>query len=338
MGVLISGPKLAGAVAREGGVGTIASVGVACRSPRYFQGRNYFEANQLALRDAVQEARKTAPQGVLAVNAMVALTDYDLHIKASCESGVDVLITGAGLPLKLPELTRDYPDVALVPIVSSVRAAQLIVKKWEKSYGRLPDGFVVETPLHAGGHLGATKMEHVVDPAFSLERVVPDLVQVVEHEFKANIPVIAAGGLWTAEDMESMFALGARGIQVGTRFACTVEGDASDRFKQAFLDARDDDVVVIMSPVGIPGRALKNPFVNRYLSGDVESKPCIANCLTFCSYKKERKAFCIAQALIDAYEGNWEDGLFFCGDNVSRCSKVETVSEIFDAFFGSDRP
>lgn len=337
MGVLISGPRLAAAVAREGGVGTIASVGVACRSSSYFQGRNYFQANQLALRDAIHEARAAAPGGVLAVNAMVALTDYDLHITTACESGIDVLITGAGLPLKLPELTKNFPDVALVPIVSSVRAAQLIVRKWEKSYGRLPDAFVVETPLHAGGHLGATKMEHVTDPAFSLEAVVPELVSTVEKEFQADIPVIAAGGIWTAEDMEAVFALGARGVQVGTRFACTHEGDASDRFKQAYIDAREEDVVVIMSPVGIPGRALRNPFVERYLAGNVESKPCIANCLTFCSYKKERKAFCIAQALIDAYEGRWEEGLFFCGDNVTRCTRMESVPEIFDVFFGANR-
>ena len=335
MGVLISGPRLAAAVAREGGVGTIASVGVACRSSSYFQGRNYFQANQLALRDAIHEARAAAPGGVLAVNAMVALTDYDLHITTACESGIDVLITGAGLPLKLPELTKNFPDVALVPIVSSVRAAQLIVRKWEKSYGRLPDAFVVETPLHAGGHLGATKMEHVTDPAFSLEAVVPELVSTVEKEFQADIPVIAAGGIWTAEDMEAVFALGARGVQVGTRFACTHEGDASDRFKQAYIDAREEDVVVIMSPVGIPGRALRNPFVERYLAGNVESKPCIANCLSHCTYLRTRKTFCIAQALVDAYQGNWETGLFFCGDNVTRCRGIEKVEDILAELFES---
>jgi nitronate monooxygenase len=333
MGVMISGPRLAGAAAKAGGIGTIASVGVACASPHY-NGRNYFEANRLALRDALRDARRIAPEGILAVNCMVALTDYETHIQAACEGGTDVIISGAGLPLKLPELTRDFPQVALVPIVSSTRAAQLVLRKWEKSYGRLPDGFVVETPLHAGGHLGATKMEHVTAREFSLEEVVPELVAYLEEEVKADIPVIAAGGIWNREDMQHAFALGARGVQMGTRFACTEECDAADRFKQAYLDAKDEDVVVIMSPVGIPGRAIKNPFVAKYLEGDVTSKPCIANCLSHCSYKKDRKAFCIAQALVDAYRGDWEEGLFFCGDNVSRCSSIETVEGIFRELFG----
>ena len=333
MGVKISGPRLAGAVARAGGVGTIASVGLACDSPHY-NGRNYFEANILALKDALAEARATAPDGVIAVNCMVALTDYNDHIRAACEGGADVIISGAGLPLKLPELIQDHPDVALVPIVSSLKAAQLMVRRWQKSYGRLPDGLVVETPLHAGGHLGVTKAEQVTDPAFSLEAVIPEIVAYLEEEgLGESIPVIAAGGIWTRSDMDGLFALGARGVQLGTIFACTEECDASPRFKQAYVEAREEDVVIIKSPVGIPGRALRTPFTARYLEGDVESSPCIANCLTHCSYKKDRQSFCIAQALIDAFKGNWERGLYFCGDNVSRCEKIRTVDDIFDEFF-----
>ena len=334
MGVMISGPRLAGAVARAGGVGTIASVGLACASPHY-NGRNYFEANQLAMKDALAEARAAAPEGVLAVNCMVALTDFDLHIRSACEGGANVIISGAGLPLKLPELTKDYPDVALVPIVSSVKASDLILRRWEKLYGRQPDGFVVETPLHAGGHLGATKMEQVTDPALSLEAVVPELVRFLEQDVKADIPVVAAGGIWDRSDLERAWSWGARGVQMGTRFACTVEGDASDRFKQAFVDAKEEDVVIIKSPVGIPGRALKTPFVAKYLEGDVTSKPCIANCLAHCSYRNDRSAFCIAQALKDAYEGDYENGLFFCGDNVTKCTRIETVDGIMAELFGS---
>ncbi len=333
MGVKISGPKLAGAVAAQGGIGTIASVGLACDSPHY-NGKNYFEANKLAIGEAIAEARETAPDGVLAVNCMVALTDYDDHIRSACEAGVDVIISGAGLPLKLPELTRDFPDVALVPIVSSLKAFKIIVKRWAKLYNRFPDGVVVETPLHAGGHLGVTKMEQVDSPDLSLETVVPQLVTYIADELKEDIPVIAAGGIWSREDMEKAFALGARGVQMGTIFACTEEGDASDRFKQAFVDAREEDVVLIKSPVGIPGRALKSPFIKRYLEGNVESKPCIANCLTHCSYRKDRQAFCIAAALVDAYNGDWENGLFFCGDNVTQCDRIRTVAEVFRDLVG----
>ena len=333
MGVRISGPGLAAAVAKAGGVGTIASVGLAVASES-FDGRNYFEVNQIVLREEIKKARAASDGGIIAVNAMVALTDYDLHIKAACEGGVDMIISGAGLPLRLPELTKDFPDVALVPIVSSTKAANLIVRRWDKLYGRLPDAFVVETPLYAGGHLGVTKMEQVMDEALSLESVVPELVSYIRDEVKADIPVIGAGGVWNREDMNKVFALGAKGVQMGTRFATTLEGDADIRFKQALIDASEEDVVIIKSPVGIPGRALRSPFIEKYLEGTVESKPCFANCLSHCSYRTDKQAFCIAQALVDAYRGNWEEGLFFCGSNVGKIEKMENVEEIFRDLFG----
>lgn len=332
MGVGISGPVLSGTVALNGGVGTIASVGLAVNSPHY-NGKNYFEANQEAVKDALAKAREIAPDGVLAVNCMVALTDYELHVRSACEGGTDVIISGAGLPLKLPGYTKDFPDVALVPIVSSKKAADLIIRRWEKLYNRVPDGFVVETPQYAGGHLGVTKSEQVNDEAFSLERVVPELVEYLEKEIKLDIPVIAAGGIWDRQDMMHAFSLGARGVQMGTRFACTFEGDASEGFKQAYIDAKEEDVVLIQSPAGLPGRALKNPFIKKYLEGHVESKPCIANCLTHCRYKKTRETFCIAQALVDSFNGNWEEGLFFCGSNVTRADKMEHVEDIIKELF-----
>ncbi len=275
----------------------------------------------------------SGPEGVIAVNCMVALTDYDRHVKSACEGGVDVIISGAGLPLRLPEYAKEYPDVALVPIVSTVKAANLISRRWEKTYGRLPDGFVVETPKYAGGHLGVTKMDQVEDDEFSLEKVVPELVEFVEKEMGKDVPVIAAGGIWDRKDIERAFGLGAKGVQMGTRFACTFEGDASERFKQAYIDAGEDDVVIIQSPAGLPGRALRSPFIDQYLKGHVESKPCIANCLTHCRYKTERETFCIAQALIDAFRGNWEDGLFFCGSNVTKVEKMEHVEDIMKELF-----
>ena len=333
MGVKISGPKLAGAVAACGGIGTIASVGLACDHP-LFTGRNYFDVNEIAMADSVKEARSLAPKGVLAVNCMVALTDYDRQVRSACQAGIDMIVSGAGLPMKLPEYTKDFPDVALVPIVSSVKAADLIIRKWTKLYDRLPDAIVVETPLYAGGHLGATKMEHVTDEAFSLERVVPELVAFLADTVKADIPVIGAGGVWDRSDVDRVLALGASGVQMGTRFACTEEGDADMRYKQAYIDATEDDVVLIMSPVGIPGRALRNPFVEKYLEGDVESKPCMAACLSHCSYLKDRSTFCIAGALVDAYMGNWETGLFFAGTNVTKCNRLETVPGIFTELTG----
>ena len=331
MGVAISGPSLAGHVALCGGIGTIASVGLACNHPMY-NGRNYFEANKVAIVDALKSARSIAPEGVIAINCMVALTDYEQHIRAACEGGVDVIISGAGLPLRLPEYSKGYPDVALVPIVSSTKAASLILRRWEKLYGRLPDGFVVETPLYAGGHLGVTKIEQVDAPEFSLETVVPELVQYLA-DGGFDIPVVAAGGIWDRGDMEHAFSLGARGVQMGTRFACTVEGDASDRFKQAFIDAKEEDVVIIQSPAGLPGRALRNPFIDQYLKGHVESKPCIANCLIHCRYRNERETFCIAQALVDAFQGRWDTGLFFCGSNVTRVTKQDRVPDIIAELF-----
>ena len=166
-----------------------------------------------------------------------------------------------------------------------------------------------------------------------LEKAVPDVVRFVAEEMKSDIPVIAAGGIWDRKDVERAFSLGAKGVQMGTRFACTYEGDASDRFKQAYIDAKEEDVVLIHSPAGLPGRAIKNPFVAKYLEGEVESKPCFVNCLTHCRYRKTRETFCIAAALVDAQAGNWETGLFFCGSNVVKANKIEHVDDIIKELF-----
>ncbi|MDR0654189.1 MAG: nitronate monooxygenase family protein [Synergistaceae bacterium] len=329
MGVKVSSSGLAGAVAANGGIGTIASVGLACDHP-LFDGGNYFDVNEIAMGEAVEAARTRAPDGVIAVNCMTALTDYDRQVKSACRAGVDIIFSGAGLPMKLPEYTKDFPGVALVPIVSSVRAANLVIRKWKRQYDRLPDAIVVETPLYAGGHLGATRMEHVTDAAFSLEHVIPELVKYLEDNFDADIPVIGGGGIWDRADMDGIFALGARGVQMGTRLVCTEECDASDRFKQAYIDAKEEDIVVIMSPVGIPGRALKTPFVEKYMSGESQSIPCMAVCLSHCKYLESGETFCIARALVDAYLGDWENGLFFAGSNAWRCSKIDTVAGIFE--------
>ncbi|MCE5202593.1 MAG: nitronate monooxygenase family protein [Synergistaceae bacterium] len=326
MGVMVSGPRLAGAVASVGGIGTIASVGLAVASPD-FDGRCTPKENMAMLRKLIGEARAASNGGVLAVNCMCALADYDSLVRTSCESGIDIIVSGAGLPLKLPELTQDYPDTALVPIVSSVKAAHLIISRWGKHYGRLPDAIVVETPNCAGGHLGARDAEQAMDPELSLQSVVPVLVSYLK-ENNYDIPVIAAGGIWDGNDMADAFAMGAKGVQMGTRFAATEEGDASDRFKQAYLDAKDEDIVVIKSPCGLPGRAIRSPLVQRYLDGVLEKVACRTYCLTHCICRLQHETFCIADALISAYKGDWENGLFFCGSNVSKVNSIVKVKDL----------
>lgn len=329
MGVMVSGPRLAGAVAAAGGVGTIATVAVAVSSPDFDKGKSLAVQNKSAVASCIADARARSDGGVLAVNCMCALTDYETQVRTACESGIDIIISGAGLPLRLPELTAGYPDVALVPIVSSVKAANLILSRWKKNYGRLPDAFVVETPNKAGGHLGARGVDKVMDPELSLEEVVPELVAYLT-ENGLSIPVIAAGGIWNGEDMQRMFDLGASGVQMGTRFAATEEGDASDRFKQAYVEAREEDVVLIESPCGLPGRAILSPLIENYIKDKVTKISCWANCLTHCRLRSERETFCIADALIAAYRGDWENGLFFCGSNVGKVTSIQKVREIID--------
>lgn len=328
MGVMISGPNLAGAVAAAGGVGTIASVGLAVASPNY-TGTNIATENLVMIKKSVEKARKLANGGVLAMNCMCALSDYEDMIHASCDAGIDMIISGAGLPLKLPELTKDYPDTALVPIVSSVKAADIIMRRWERYYGRLPDAFVVETPNTAGGHLGARDEAHAMDSTLSLKAVVPALVEFLKN-LGLNIPIISAGGIWDSKDIKDAFDMGAAGVQMGTRFAATEEADVSNRFKQAYLDAEEGDVVIIKSPAGLPGRVLFSPLVKRYLGGMLEKATCKSRCLTHCICRIQHETFCIADALMSAYRGDWENGLFFCGSNVTKLKKIVKVRDLME--------
>lgn len=326
MGVMISGPKLSAAVASEGGIGTLASVGLGVCSENY-SNKNVAAQNSEMLKKYIHQAREKSNGGVLAVNCMCALFDYDSLVRSSCEAGIDIIVSGAGLPLKLPELTDGYPDVALVPIVSSVKAANIIVSRWKKHYDRFPDAIVVETPNTAGGHLGARDIEQVMDPKLSLEEVVPALVEYLK-ENDIDIPVISAGGIWDSGDMAKAFEMGAKGVQMGTRFAATEEGDASDRFKQSYVDAKEEDVVLINSPCGLPGRAINSPMVKRYLAGLPCNVECRTPCLTHCICRIKHETFCIADALVSAYKGDWENGLFFCGSNVSKVNSIMKVKDL----------
>jgi len=336
MGIRISGAHLAAAVANAGGIGVISAVALGLNSP-YFDitqpnGRKrreqFFEANRLALMDEIKEARTLSPEGILGINAMVVAQDYETLVRTAAEQGVNLVISGAGLPLQLPEYAAEYPDMALVPIVSSTRAARIICRKWERQYGRLPDAFVVENPNSAGGHLGA-KAEELGDRTLDADQVIPDLVAYLQQEVGQSIPVIAAGGVWDRQDIEHMLALGASGVQIGTRFITTDECDADIRYKEFHLQAQPEDVVIISSPVGMPGRALRNAFVENAIAGSPDlEKRCLFNCLHACKCRDEQKYFCIVQALDKAARGDIENGLVFSGSNAGRATRMMPVAEL----------
>jgi len=332
MGVRISGGNLAGHVARCGGVGLVAAAGIALNSEHY-SGTNYFQAEIQAFQTEVRKARAIAPDGIIGVNVMVALSDYEALVKAAIEAGAQVVVCGAGLPLSLPELTAHAPDVALVPIASSVRAAQLIARTWEKRYHRLPDAVVVEDPDTAGGHLGE-KMENIGTGDYDQYATVRGVKQFFRDEYHSEVPVIAAGGVWNRADLEYALAEGADGVQMSSRFVCTEECDAADEFKQAYLNCKKEDIGLLMSPAGLPGRAIlsNTPKIRQY---DLDHHtPCRMGCLKKCSYKESGERFCIVTALDRAQKGDVETGLVFCGSNAWKADRITTVQAIFDELFG----
>ncbi|MCD6527493.1 MAG: nitronate monooxygenase [Desulfuromonas sp.] len=331
MGVRVSAAKLAGAVAKCGGVGLIASAGLALNSP-YKEDHKYFEADVLALKEEIRKAYEIAPDGVIGVNCMVAVTNFDDAVRASCEAGVKVVVAGAGLPMNLPALTEDFPDVALIPIVSSVRAAKLIAKKWHKSYNRMPDAVVVEDPDTAGGHLGE-KMENIGTGEYDQYATVRGVKEYFLETWQLDIPIIAAGGVWDRADLECALASGADAVQMASRFVCTEECDADYAFKQAYLDCTQEDIGLIMSPAGLPGRAIKGN-IEQIRAHDVDGDiSCSSGCLKKCSYKKEKERFCIVHALDRAQRGDRDSGLIFCGTNAWKANKIETVADIFAELF-----
>ena len=331
MGVGISLSRLASAVAQEGGIGVIAAAMIGMKEPDIAQ--NPVEANTRALRNELRKARAST-KGILGVNVMVALTTFTELVRAAIEEKADVVFSGAGLPMDLPKILRDMCEekkqqfrTKLVPIVSSGRAAALIARKWMQKYGYAPDAFVVEGPK-AGGHLGFAP-ESLSDPGYSLERLVPEVAEAVkplEDARGAAVPVIAAGGVYSGEDIARFLDLGASGVQMGTRFVATHECDADDRFKEAYLKARQEDVTIIKSPVGMPGRALFNKFIEAARSGSKKPFKCVFHCVKTC--EQEKTPYCIAAALINAMKGNLERGFAFCGANVARVDAIRSVHEL----------
>ncbi|MBD5642241.1 MAG: nitronate monooxygenase [Desulfovibrio sp.] len=333
MGVGISLSGLASAVANQGAIGVIAAAMIGMQEKDVAE--NPVEANCRALRSEIEKARKLT-SGILGVNIMVALTTFTQMARTAIESRIDVIFSGAGLPLDLPRQLRELCAekkeefrTKLVPIISSGRAAKVIAKKWLSRFDYLPDGFVVEGPK-AGGHLGF-KPEEIPNPDMALEKLVPEVVDAVkplEDKYGRAIPVIAAGGIYTGADIRKFLNLGAAGVQMGTRFVATHECDADIRFKQSYLDARKEDITIISSPVGMPGRALGNEFIEKSRAGLKKPFKCIFHCVSTC--QQEKTPYCIAQALISAKNGNLKGGFAFCGENVHRVNEIISVEELID--------
>ncbi len=335
MGVGISWDKLAGTVSKEGGLGVVSSVGTGYYEHKKYahkliQGKPYEVENfysQEALDKIIKNSRKICGDKPLAVNVLYAINDYGRVVKDACESGADIIITGAGIPTNMPEFTADYPDVALVPIVSSARALKLICKKW-KRYNKIPDAVIVEGPL-SGGHQGF-KYEDCFKEESQLENIVGPVIE--EAKNWGEIPVIAAGGIWDKNDIDKFLDLGCAGVQMATRFIGTFECDADENFKQVLLDAKEDDIKLIKSPVGLPARGVITNLQRSIEAGTAPKVACISNCVAPCHRGEEAKAvgYCIADRLSAAYEGDVETGLFFTGSNGYKIDKIISVKELMD--------
>ncbi|MBE9836095.1 nitronate monooxygenase [Campylobacter concisus] len=334
MGLGISWDKLAGNVSLEGGLGIISSVGTG-----YYENRKFIDKELNAkpfgsenfystrgLRAVIENARKICGDLPLGVNIMYAANDYARVVKDACEAGINIIVSGAGLPTNLPEFTQNFKEIALVPIVSSAKALKIICKRWLQRYERLPDAVVLEGPL-SGGHQGFT-YEQCLDPEFSLFNLIPQ----VKAEIKewGDFPLIAAGGIWDKNDIEKAISLGANGVQMGTRFIGTHECDADIGFKEVLLAAEEKDIELIKSPVGYPARGIRTNLINLVDKRMGPKIQCISNCVSPCQRGKEAKqvGYCIADRLFDAYSGKKESGLFFTGANGYKLKELISVKEL----------
>ncbi|MDA3884763.1 MAG: nitronate monooxygenase family protein [Candidatus Delongbacteria bacterium] len=328
MGVGISLSGLATAVANEGGVGVIASVGVGLLEDDFKE--NYQDANQRALRNEIRKA-KANTKGVIGLNVMMALTDYKEILNIAMEEKVDLLILGAGLPTDVPNIIGQErlkeSNVKIIPIVSSGIAAKIILRKWDRNFGIIPDAFIVEGPL-AGGHLGY-KPDELDHEKNKLENLIPKIIAEIkpfEEKYNKVIPLIAAGGIYTGKDIYDIFKLGVKGVQLGTRFVATTECDATDEFKNAYVKCKKEDIVVIQSPVGLPGRAINNEFLKHVHDPERPRDKCPWVCLSSCDIKKAH--YCIGMALANAKKGDLDHGYAFAGANAYRIDKIVPVKEL----------
>lgn len=328
MGVGISLSGLAGAVAAAGGVGIISTAQIGFKHPDYDD--NPQECNLLAVGEEIKKAKAIAKGGIVGVNIMVATSDYELYVKKAVEAGADIVISGAGLPLNLPMLVEGS-DTKIAPIVSSTKAASVITRSWLKKYKRLPDMVVIEGPM-AGGHLGfsLSELDEYTKEKYDREiKSIIDYVNGFARENNSQIPVVVAGGVYSREDYEYYKEMGASGVQIGTRFVATFECDADEKYKKAYIDAKESDIVIVKSPVGMPGRALKNAFMKRVENGERIMGKC-RHCVKTCN--PAEVSYCISRALINAAKGNTDEGLIFCGYNVHRVNEIVSVQSIMDEF------
>ncbi|MDR3250649.1 MAG: nitronate monooxygenase family protein [Tannerella sp.] len=322
MGVGISLSGLAAAVANEGGIGVISCAGLGLLYPK-FPG-NYFDKCICGLKEEIRKAREKTG-GIIGVNIMVALSNYADMVRTSIAEKFDVIFSGAGLPLDLPAYLTPGCQTKLVPIVSSGRAARIICTKWLTNYNYLPDAIVVEGPK-AGGHLGFKK-EQINDDNYSLEKLIQDVMAVTEtYREQKQIPVIAAGGITTGRDISRFIKLGVAGVQMGSIFVTTEECDASPKFKDVYINAVEEDMLIIESPVGMPGRAINGEFIQRVNNGTEKPKNCPFHCIKTCDYTKS--PYCIIKALYNAARGNMKKGYAFAGLNAHLSEKIRSVKEV----------
>lgn len=326
MGVGVSRSQLAGAVAKEGGVGIISTAQIGYDEEGF--EKDQAGCNALAIRKHIQRAKEIAGgNGLVGVNIMVALKHFEQHVKEAVAAGADVIISGAGLPMTLPALIGENCQTKIAPIVSSVRAAALILKMWAHKYNRTADFLVIEGPK-AGGHLGFSKDQLADIDGLDYDTEIKNIIackKKYEDRYGQKIPVIVAGGIFDRDDIDHVLSLGADGVQIASRFVATEECDASPEYKQAYINAKEEDIQIVQSPVGIPGRALRNAFVERTETARQTITKCY-NCLQKCNPKTV--PYCITKALIDAVKGDVENGLVFCGADVGRIREMTTVHEL----------
>lgn len=326
MGVGISLSNLASSVANTGGIGIISGVQIGFREDDFESNTN--EANKRALTKEIRRAKMLSPNGIIGVNLMVAMNNYHDMVGIALEEKVDLIISGAGLPKDLPSLVKGS-STKIAPIVSSAKAANLITKLWLRRYDYLPDLIIVEGP-DAGGHLGFSTEELNIDIYPQLEDIVKDVIDTISPFEKSKgkkIPIIAAGGIFYGSDIAKFIKLGASGVQMGTRFVATYECDASKEYKEAYLNSTKDNIGIIKSPAGMPGQAIINPFIERIQSKREKISKCY-NCLAPCN--PATTPYCISKALINAVNGDIDNGLVFIGKNGYRLKKLVSVRELID--------
>ncbi len=324
MGIGISGSCLAGNVAKEGGIGILSAASIGFLDPNY--DKNPKEANLEAIDTEIEKARKISSTGILGMNIMVAMNNYADLVKRAVKKGIDLIISGAGIPRELPKFVQGT-KTKIAPIISSARAAKLITKIWRTNYNYIPDMVIIEGPL-AGGHLGFDSDDLLNNKAQSLEEITIEVIEEmkkIEEETGVSIPVIVAGGIYDGNDIAKFLKLGASGVQMGTRFVATVECDASNSYKDAYINSKQEDIVIVKSPVGMPGRAIKNKFIIDVEENRKQITKCY-DCIVQCNPKTS--PYCITKALINSFKGNIDEGLIFCGSNAYKVDKIISVKEL----------